>query len=437
MSRYSFKPAVEDPANWIWKYIDYAKECTDAPYEFHEAYAFYLLSLATAGMRLFLSPYPKGLRTNLYILIYGTSSLMRKSTAMEIALDIQGRSLTFARLPADFTPGGLEESVAERVGMASGLFIDEFTGLIDKMNHQTFMAGTKAFMLTMFSRDSWEYQRRAKKGQKDMIEIKDAHLCIIGNVTPAVSSRLQLNDIDDGFLARFAVIMPKAKPARRRLFDLQQTDPDKRAAIGNELLEIYKNSQRAASRDKEVTIDPIALRHLDDFQAEIEERQTKVTASGGVMLERVADMANKCSMIVAAGRPNGFDTGTLHVTESDTLQAVDLARKWAEWSLEFADTIQSSPDEQKILRLVNYIGRQGGKCARRDLMRFHKMSARQMDEMQSTLIQRGEITLTEETQNGSNKPTLYWVARRDEDEVTITPLDDTDDNVIKPPEFQN
>jgi len=429
VSRYAFKPAVEDPANWIWKYIDYAKECTDAPYEFHEAYAFFLLSLATAGVRLYLSPYPNGLRTNLYVLIYGTSSLMRKSTAMEIAMDIQGRALTFARMPENFTPGGLEEEVAERAGVASALFIDEFTGVLDKMNHQSYMAGTKSFLLTMYSRDSWSYARRAKQGKKDQIEVTDAHLCIVGNVTPAVSNRLMLTDIDDGFLARFAVIMPHAKPMRRRLYDLQKADQIKRADVTTELLEIYKRTQRAAARTKtaEAEITAVGLKHLDDFQDELEQMQTKATASGTVMLERVMDMATKVSMLIAAGRPDGFASGHLLVTETDVLQGMELARKWSGWAVEFAETVQMSPDEQKIVRIMNFLEKNGGQATRRDIHRQIKGLSRQLDDLQSAMVERGLIGLREETSNGSHKPTLYWYAKReDEDEgLTITPLDNT------------
>jgi len=409
MAGYSFTPCIEDSDNWIRKYIDFAQACTDAPLEYHEAYGAFLLSIAAQGLKLQLQSVPKGMRTNLYLLIHGVSSKMRKSTAMLLAKEVQEKAFSGVRLPENFTPGGLEEEIADRNGLPSVLFVDEFVGVLDKMYHQSYMAGTRGFLLTMYSEENWKYTRRAKGGKKDNIIVEDSHLCIAGNVTPTVSRRLKEDDIEDGFLARFGVIMPQGKPPRRRLFELHTGDPRILRDVSEELRKIRSICSKLTGVIGNVLITPEALMMLDTFQEEVENQEVS-SEIAEIMLERISDMSIKLAMIVAAGRPDGFAVGPLKIIEEDVRSAITLARRWAKYASDFTDTINKTEVEKYVRRVTGYLRRNNGRMAGYEIARRMKVAPRLMDEIETAMLQRNMLRLEDEVRGKpGTRPTLMWV----------------------------
>ncbi len=421
MAKYNFCPAVVDPTNWIAKYVQYAKDCTDAPHDYHEAYAVMLLALLTQGLQLEVTTTPGGLRTNLYMLIYGKSSVMRKSTAMKLAKDVLNRVIGGVMLPENFTPGGLEEEMAKRSSQPSILFVDEFAGIMDRMHHQSYMAGTRSFLLTVHGHEDWRYVRREKKGKEDAWEVKDPHLCIVGNLTTAFMSRMKIEDIEDGFLARFAIIGPHDKPDRMSLRDIQQPDPGKRMDISNDLRAIYEKVKFARERCPAAWVDGRAVVALDEFQAETENAQMKADDPTTIMLERVSEMSMKLAMIIAAGRVNGFGSdGRLEVVKEDAEQAVSMARKWAYWADEFVRSATPAEVNRHIAKATVWLERNGGALPRWKVARALGLSSYKVDEVQSAMIDRNLLTVAEVCKNGSKKPTLMWTLRpADEPEDTL------------------
>lgn len=422
MAKYNYCPAVVDPTNWIHRYVQYAKDCTDAPHDYHEAYAIMLLSLLTQGLSLDISTTPGGIRTNLYMLIYGKSSVMRKSTAMKLAKDVLNRVVGGVMLPENFTPGGLEEEMAKRSAQPAILFVDEFAGIMDRMHHQSYMAGTRSFLLTVHGHEDWRYVRREKKGHEDAWEVKDPHLCIVGNLTTAFMSRMKIEDIEDGFLARFAIIGPQDKPERMTLRDLQPGDPGKRLDIANALRDIHTKAKFAKEKCPAAWIDGRAVNTLDEFQAETENAQMKADDPTTIMLERVSEMSMKLAMIIAAGRPGGFGTdGRLEVHVSDAEQAVSMARKWAYWANEFVRSATPAEVNRHIAKITVWMERNGGEMPRWKAARVLGLSSYKVDEVQSAMIDRNLLAVAEVCKNGSKKPTLMWTLKPTEEPADTLP----------------
>jgi len=419
---YKFEPAVDDPNNWINHYIEHAKKCTDAPWDYHEAHAIFLLSLASQGLKLTLQSMPGGMRGNLYLIFYGVSSKMRKSTAMSIARDVLERAFGGCRLPENFTPGGLEEAIAERAAQPQGLDVDEFHGVLDKMHHQTYMAGTRSFLLTLYAEEDWDYIRRARGKQKDNVSIRESHLCIAGNVTPAISNRLKDVDIEDGFMARFGVIMPTTKPPRRRLIDLHKNDDGERTQVAAGLREIRCRCDKLNGVKGNATISMDGLRLLDAYQEELENKQPDHQDTTAIMLERIADMAIKLSMLIALGRDDGFAKRCLKITEPDVRCALAMARKWSQWSIKFARSLHSSDTDRQIDMIIRWLRDKGGEMTRTMVSQRSSLGKRILDDIQSTMIDRGTIKIKEAKVGNSHKPTMFWVLNEEPEEDNVVPL---------------
>ena len=112
---YKFTRCVTDPQHFINQYVDYAAERTDAAWDYHEAQAVMLLSLATQGIYWHIPAVPGGLATNLYMLNHGRTSDAKKSTVMNIASEVQRKAMPGVDIPENFTPGALEEILEDRL----------------------------------------------------------------------------------------------------------------------------------------------------------------------------------------------------------------------------------------------------------------------------------------------------------------------------------
>lgn len=420
---YHHERAVADPDCFTNKYIDYASLLTDASHDYHECMALFLLSIATQGLKLMLPSMPKGLRTNLYIIQYGISSYSRKSTAMEIAEDIQQRALAGVALPPSFTPGGLEEAVAQKSDQPAALFADEFGRILDQMHHQSFMAGLRGFLLTMYGKEDWEYRRTskgAKKKVEDVVMIRNSHLCLAGNVTPAQVKYIKPQDIEDGFLARFGIIWPQDKPSRKGMGEMEQ-DNQKR---NNLVLHLSKIRQLAKNikaisdgshpdhhADVEyVKMEYHAMRTLDAYQEELETAKHVIDTSA-IMSERTGVMAIKIAMLLAISRGDPARKHRLIIEVEDAVGAVSVARKWKGWAEKFAGSLYESDVEKHVRRAESLMVEHGPSYARYKIAKRMRMSKRELDEVQMTMIDRGIIGLSEERVGDSKKPSLMWTLR--------------------------
>ena len=424
---YHFERSVADPDCFINKYIDYASLLTDASHDYHEAMALFLLSIATQGVKLLLPSMPNGLRTNLYIIQYGISSYSRKSTAMEIAEDIQRRGLAGCNLPPSFTPGGLEESVSHKTNEPSALFADEFGRILDQMHHQSFMAGLRGFLLTMYAKEDWEYRKISKGGKnkvEDVLKIEKSHLCIAGNVTPAQVKYIKPQDIEDGFLARFAMIWPQDKPRRKGMGDLEMDVRQRNHLVLHlsKIRQLSKNIREIAQPghpdhhpDVEyVKMDHYALVTLDQFQEELETAHHVIDTSA-IMSERTGIMAFKIAMLIAINRGEPERKHRLIIEQEDAVSAVSIARKWKKWASMFAGSLYESDVEKHIRRAEAIMVEHGPKMARWQVAKRMRMSKRELDEVQMTMIDRGLLSLKEEKMGESSKPSLMWTLRCDEE----------------------
>lgn len=420
---YNYIDPIGNPDHFVSAYVRWAADQCDAALEYHEALAFALLATATRGVKARLIVAPQGVRSNMYYLLYGPSTSSRKSTAMRIA-----RNFATARLPGpldgffappDFTPGGLEAELQDRDGeeIACTVFVDEFTKLFGKMQTQRYMDGLRHTMMTLYNQPDTSY-RRANKGasnnKEDKVEIHNAHLTIVGNVTPAITKRVKATDIDDGFLARFSVVYPTEFPQQRSMF-AGHCDEKEGDRLAFQLDGLKKWSYWATGRKTQaqnggysVEYDPVSLQVLDDYQ-----RQYNALAAGddvdSIMAQRAVDMLLKISMLVRLGYGVPPKNVPVLVTAADMEIAGSVVDRYIKGGIRMANHIDPSAHEEQVQKYLRKYG------ARREMPRRHiargmHLSKREMDELQFTLIDRGLIALEER----GERFVLHWVNQTDE-----------------------
>ena len=419
MAEYKFKRCITDPNHFVNKYIDYASDRTEAAWDYHEAMAFILLSIATQGILWHLPAMPGGLGTNLYMLNHGSTTRAKKSTVMDIAKEIQSKALPGLSIPENFTPGGLEEIMQDHCGRAAVLWADEFNGHLERMHSQAYMAGIRGFLLTMYGQKKWTYKRVSKgknRNQEDTVVIEDAHLCLVGNTTPAVTETLQPKDIDDGFLPRFAIIWPKKFPPPKGLLDMSYSEEARDhlihwlREIRDMAIQIVDVENRHPEFYSSVLADGGAIRVFDAFQREISNRADTYDDQSASMTQRLPVMALKLGILCSIGIPGKVTADHIDITDETAEWAVSVARKWEKWACAFVSSLRRDGMQREIDIALSAVRLGGGEVQRRDVARRLRVSKYKMDEIQMTMLDRGLIRIIEKSLNGSPRPTMFWVS---------------------------
>ena len=417
MVGYNFQRHIPNPDHFVNRYIDYASMRSDAPWDYYEVLALVLLSAATEGMKFMLPSTPGGIRTNLYVILYGPSTFARKSTSMEHALELQLATLPGAQLSNSFTPGSLEEQLAERPHHPSIVWSDEFTRIVEQMHNQNWMSGLRGLLLTMYGKADHTYRRTSKgsgsKKQEDSVIISDSHLCVVGNVTPAIQRHLKPSDIEDGFMARFAIVAPTEKPPRKGLMDMYDDRKMFNSLQGHlHRVRACVNQIKTKETGVTVTLDPDAVVEVDRFQAELTESSTSGSdENGAIMLKRVCDMVIKVAMLVAAGEMDTSTTVTLNVTREHVLSACGITRKWASWGVNFAAGLAEKDDERELRRIVSYLRGNDGRATRAQIGQSLRMSKWTLDQLMLTLMDRGMLLEEMQKTDDSKRMRRFWVLR--------------------------
>src|ERR1700687_3857486 len=112
--------------HFVTKYLQWAIKQCDAPWEYHEAMALYLLGASVPDVRAQLTIYPDGLPCNLYLCLIGETTRYRKSTAMNIGETVYRAVDQKGVMPDRMTPEGFIDQLSDRSPGSSLWLHDEF-----------------------------------------------------------------------------------------------------------------------------------------------------------------------------------------------------------------------------------------------------------------------------------------------------------------------
>lgn len=409
---YSFEPATP-PGHFVTEWISYASRCTDAPHEYHEAAALWMLACVTPRLRARFSAWPAGLPTNLYLLLIGPTGF-RKSTAIGLAEDMLRAVAPDTVLPEKVTPEAFIEQLSHRSNMGAGWAVDEFTSILNDIHHKAYMASLRELLLTVYGGKSYEYRRHSKRVKgggtvQDVDRIENPHLSILGGATPAIFEMLSTADLTTGFMPRFGIVMPDSKPERKSFYGLKW-DP---SVERNRLRQWLHALAVWASKERTVDFEERALEILDSYAAELEELNAKQAEDPrSDMRQRLSEMSVKIAMLVAAGDVEPHKATDLLVTDADAQAAVQIVRRWQRHGEQLAERIQETQFEAKLQQAYRIL-KVKKRLSLRDLSRAVRVPKRVLDEILDTMLTRGLIAMQPPV-DGRASP---WILLAGEEEV--------------------
>jgi hypothetical protein len=407
---YHFTPAF-DPDHFVSRFDAYAGQRTDAAREYHEAAALVLLASATPGVRANLAPYPNGLPTNLYVALVGNSSQTRKSTAKNIAKDVQARTIPNGLMPELASPEGFIEELAQRSGDTATWYVDEMGEMLEKLHHAKHMAGLRGLLLTVYDGEDYRYKRKSKRAKggvavDDEDVIERPHLSVLAAMTPVVFDTLNEGDVSSGLLPRFAIVMPDTKPARRPFYMVPPDLEGLRMALAHELHGIYLWSR---SKSRTVHFDAGALEAIDDFAESIESPAGVMSETVRTMFQRLTPTAVKVAMLVAVGRPGAVHRDHLLVTPADAAAALTIVDRWRQYAKTFGERIGENEFERHLQRCLKVV-KAAGTVFRRIVARHAHVDKRTLDLIEATVVDRGLVRVVRlDSASGPDTTVWEWV----------------------------
>jgi hypothetical protein len=184
-------------SSFIAAYKAYASLLTDAPDVYHDFCGLTLLSLAVGRTPISMSPY--SMFPNLWTILIGRSGLERKSSAINLALNVLPND--YETLPNDFTPEGLQESLSKA---SQGLISkEEIGGFLESIKKKDYMSGTADLLCHLYDCPS-RYKRTLRSLR---FELSNICFSILAATTPSrFVDTVKPSDFNSGFLSRFLIV---------------------------------------------------------------------------------------------------------------------------------------------------------------------------------------------------------------------------------------
>lgn len=419
--------AGRNVGHWQQRYVAWAAQTANqSPLAYHQAIGLWLLALAINRRVCVHLPWGK-VFNNQYIMLLGTTTYYRKSTAlrqgMSIVMDAvphlllpkPGSPEHFVRMLAGQMPDNFHELAPDdKTRLLSGrafaaqraLYWDELAGLFGSTKRD-FMAGLKQLLMDLYECPTLRDKEVGKYGR---VVVRDAWLSIIGATTPAdLLLSIGQENWNDGLLARFAIVAPE--PDFQDRPGLTEPDTSTYDGLVRDLKRIYK-----ALPIPEISEDPHAPLPPADPPRTLPFEAFKAFEAYGLALR---DMTSEDGELDP--RLRGF-YGRLHedalsiaitlavsdwalFSSADTVPVVsrahwarawEIAEGWRESLHRVIDDLDISiearremSEEHKIMRVLRSYGNVG--ASGRDINKFAKLESGRFKAALRRLVEGGEI----------------------------------------------
>ncbi len=388
--KFSFDDIEISDKDFVTEYCNYACNITDGPRKYQEILALSIIATVLNG-KVFISSGVNNLYPNLFVVLIGKSTIMRKSVSLGIARDLISSKNEDLIFPSDFSPEGFFELLEDK---PKGVIVwSEFGGFLNKTN-KSYMAGTKEFLTDAF--DCPKYLKK-KLVKKDVIGIENPYI----NIMTATSmiwfvNNISEGDIMGGFLGRF-IYVPSLPSDKDKWYPKAQK-PD--VKIKNDLVLKLKEISKLKG---EVTFPPEAEELHIDWLKSHESDLENIPDSKGIsgFYGRLADYLLKFSLLFEIS-----NTGSLIVSENSIKRAIQLVETLKDSVNDVLDKHVSFSEEEKSKKRVLSIIREHKNIDKSNLLRTG-FTKKTLDPILETLLEEGSIF--ESTEGKYKKKAIYSI----------------------------
>ena len=387
---------------FVEQYIRWASGVGDAAVQYHQAGAFVILSSILCGSVRVPTSFG-AIIPNLWFMILADTTLTRKTTAMDMAMDMVLEVDEDVLLATDGTIEGMMRSMMMRPGKPSVFLRDEFTGLMEQITKKDYMAGTAELLTKLYD---GKPQKRVLS--KEVIDVKKPRLIVFaGGIKDRMQSLLTYEHVSSGFMPRFVFITAESQISKvKPLGPPSIRNMGERDFIQGRVRAIYEHYNRdttltmternltattAMQWDAELT--PDAWARYGKFEHDMTVAGTSSERADLMVptYTRLTISGLKAAALLAASRT--FADEKVVIEEEDVVRAINYVAGWRDYGNDVLNGIGRTTLEKDLEKVLGSIIRNPG-ITRSRLMQNHHLTSRTADATFSTLEQRGLITRT-------------------------------------------
>lgn len=385
---------------FVERFTSWAKSRGDAAPQYFEAGAFTILSALLSGVVKL--PTSFGVMVpNLWFMILADTTLTRKSTAMDMAMDMLLEVEPDAILATDGSIEGLMTSIASRPGRPGIFWRDEFSGLLAAIKTKDYLAGMGETLTKLYD---GKYQKRILR--KETIEIRDPIVILLaGGIRGKILELMDSEHVSSGFAPRFIFVEAESDIRNFKPMGPMTSSQDAtKDHLINELQTIkdrYSSEMTIKLGDQTVKQPAVFNAYLSeeawDRYNKLEREMLQYGLDSGApelftpTMDRLAKSTLKVAVLLAAARQTPED-GKVHVELTDILRAIMFAEKWRSWASDVIANVGKTISERKLDQILAGIRRHPSiGITRSKLMQNYHLTARDADWILQTLDQRGLI----------------------------------------------
>lgn len=390
---------VESEDTFIERYIEWAKSLGDAAPQYHQAGAFTALSSLLAGNVQLPTSFGM-MKPNLWFMILADTTLTRKSTAMDIAMDLVMEIDPDVVMATDGSIEGLLTSLSTRPGRPSVFLRDEFSGLLEMITKKDYYAGMPELLTKLYD---GKMQKRILR--KESIDVRDPCLILFaGGIKNKITSLLSFEHVSSGFMPRFIFITAESDITRvRPLGPPTDWTDNNRQAIQNELEDLssfYQQETQMVIEKLNIDMRPMRTKFNAKLTRDAWHRYNKLEAQmldAGInsnrsdimtpTYDRLSKSILKASVLLAASRQR---EEVIIVEESDIVRAIAYGENWRMYVREVMMQVGKGHYERLLDNIYNAVCRRPG-VSRSVIMQSYHLSARDATQIFLTLEERNLI----------------------------------------------
>jgi hypothetical protein len=404
------RKACEANRTFVEEYIEWARTIGDAAPQYHQAGAFVLLSSLLAGpVRL---PTSFGVvMPNLWFMILADTTLTRKSTAMDLAVDLLVEIDDNAIMATDGSIEGLMGALQFRPGRPSVFLRDEFSGLLEAMNKKDYYAGMAESFTKLYD---GKFQKRILR--RETIEVRDPVLILFaGGIRERILQLLQYEHVASGFLPRFIFIMAESDTSRLRPLG----PPTEHTLEGRDRLQTFlsdlhnhytadtimtiNGKQIAAGAEWRATLTASAWDLYNHYEQQLMDQALASQYPDLLtpMFDRLAKSGLKAAVLLAClDMKDRVEVDDIHL-----MKAFYYVEQWRAGSVDLLANIGRTTTERQVQLLMRAIVKEPG-IFRSALMQRYHLGAREAEAALMTLEQRGQLQRVKSGRSETLHPTV-------------------------------
>ncbi len=393
------------PPTFIERYLSWATDLTDAAPAYHQAGAIVALSAVISGSVKLPTSYGT-IIPNIWVMILGNTTITRKTSTMDLAMDLLNDIDEEFVLATDGSIEGLLTSLSTRPGRSSIFLRDEFSGLLEQMVKKDYMSGMAELLTKLY--DCKMQKRVLKSGT---VEVKQPRLIIYaGGIKNNVTSILSSDHISSGFVPRFIFITAGNDLSRLRpIGPPTPINLDARTKILMELQNLYDHYNRSQQILISVGGSTTTATQKVEYSATMTEQawfrynqiEIKMVHEGVEsedpditvpMNDRLSKSILKVALLIAASRQIGDE---IVVEEIDILRAAKYGEEWTAHAKLICENIGKGTNERLLDRIMRKVSKYPSGIKKSQLMQHMHLSAKDAAYILETLKQRDQIVISE------------------------------------------